>query len=98
MRMDHDVHRAVGAENQQARRIGTPGHIGEPLQRGAITPVQVFQHEHQRALGRKGVESFGQLAQHRRLGRVASRVLERLPLRGRHQRRHLHEPTRRILP
>jgi transposase-like protein len=44
------------------------------------------------------VEGFGQLAQHPRLDRLADRALERLPFRGRHQRRHLDEPARRILP
>ena len=98
MGLDNGVDGAIGPEKQQAGGIGTPGTIGEPFQRGAITPVQIFQHQHQRALGRQGIQGFGQFAQHPRLDGVAYCALQRLPLSGRHQRRHLHEPARRILP
>jgi hypothetical protein len=49
--LDHGLHGAIGAEQQEAGGIGTPRHRGEPGQRGAITPVQVFHHEHQGGLG-----------------------------------------------
>ena len=86
MALDHGLHGAIGPENHEAGGIGTPRHIGEPGQRGAITPVQIFHHEHQWVLGRERVQRVGQLAQHARLGGRTHRALERRPLGGRQQR------------
>ena len=62
MRADNGVHGAIGAEQQEAGRVGTTSDIREPGQRRHVAPVEVFQHQHQRALGREDVQGFGQLA------------------------------------
>ena len=98
MGMDNGLHRAIGAEKQQAGRIGTPRYIGEPGQRGTITPVQIFHHEHQRVLGRERLQRVSELTQHAWRGDRTRSALERHPLGGRQQRRQLDEPTGGILP
>ena len=80
------LHGAIGAENQQVGGIGTPRHRGEPGQRGAITPVQIFHHEYQGARGRERLQCVGEFAQHAQRGGRAQRALECLPRGGRQQR------------
>ena len=95
---DDGVHGAIGAEQEEARRIGTTRDIRQPRQRRHIAPVEVFQHQHERALGGEDIQGFGQLAQHAGLCGLTRGPLEALPCGRRHQHRHLDEPARGVLP
>ena len=95
---DDGVHGAIGAEQEEARRIGTTRDIRQPRQRRHIAPVEVFQHQHERALGGEDIQGFGQLAQHAGLGGLTRGPLEALPCGRRHQPQHLDEPARSVLP
>jgi hypothetical protein len=82
MGMHNGLHGSIGSENQQPGGVGTTSNISEPFERGTVTPVEIFQHEHQWSLSREGVQGFGQLARHPRLGSGAHPTLERLPFGG----------------
>jgi hypothetical protein len=94
----HDgVHRPIRAQHQQPRGFATPGHVGEPLDGRQIAPVQIFQHQHEGALGRQRPDHLGQLPQHPRLRGAAHPALEGFELLAGHERRQLHQPARRLL-
>ena len=98
MALDKSLRGSIGPENQEASGIGTPGNICEPFQRRTIAPVKIFRHEQQWLLSREGLQALGQLAQHPPLCGTAYCTLERLPLGGGQQSRHLHQPTGGTLP
>jgi len=89
MRTDHGVHGSIGAQNQQPRRVTTAGYIGEPGQCRHVAPVEVFQHQHQRALRGQPVEGFRQLPQHPGRCGSARGALEHFPVYRRQQGGHL---------
>ena len=97
MRLDQRVAGTIGPEDQQAGRVGTPGDRGEPLQRRAITPVQIFQHQHERMRRGEDLQCPGELAQHPPLACPERLALERLALGRGEEAGHLGQPGRRIL-
>ncbi len=58
------LYRPIGGEQEEAGLLLPPRHTREPVQGGDVTPMQVFEPEHQRALGRYHLYRFGQLPQH----------------------------------
>jgi hypothetical protein len=73
----------ICAQDQEARRIASAHDVCQPLQGGAITPVQVFQDEHQRVCGGEHLESLREFPQHAGWRDAAGQVLKALPvLRG----------------
>jgi hypothetical protein len=56
--------RAVRPEQQDLCRGTAPRQQGHEVERGMIAPVQAFEDEDQRGLGRQGIQHFGKLAQH----------------------------------
>ena len=83
---------------QEARRVASAHDVRQPLQGGAITPVQIFQDEHQRAGRGEHLQCLGELPQHAGGRDAAGQVLEALPVLGGEQGREVHEPARGILP
>jgi hypothetical protein len=49
----------VGGDDQQLPRPGRPGDVAEQLEGGGGGPLEVVEHEQQRALGRRGDEPLG---------------------------------------
>ena len=90
--------RAIGGEHQQAGRIPAPRHVRQPLQSGGVAPVQVFQHQAERPLGRQALQGLGQLPQQAGLGGVPGQAQDSVTLGHRQQRRHLRQPARGVLP
>jgi hypothetical protein len=76
----HHVHRAIRPQQQEPSRVASLRQVGERVHRGHITPVQVFEHEHQGRGPSQRVESFGHLAQHPPRGHVRDLPLEALAL------------------
>ena len=91
MRPQHRLHRAIRPQHQQPRRLPPLGQVGQELDRGVVTPVQVFEHQHQRRVGRQHVERLGEFAQHARLRRALHLALHPLQLRRR-------SPARGVAP
>jgi hypothetical protein len=54
-----DVYRPIRADEQQPRGLPAPGQPGEHVQRGRIAPVQIFQHQEQRALPAQRLDRLG---------------------------------------
>ena len=88
---------AISANNHELGGISTPGQVRDQINSGKVAPVQVFQHEDQRMLGSERLQRVCHLAQHALTGSAQDLGLQRLPLRGRNERRHLCQPCRRIL-
>ena len=88
----------VGAEHQQPRRPSPPREQREEVQRRRIAPVQIFEHQNERAFRGGRLQRFGHLAQHPLAGRSrhdqAAAFFRRQALED---RRHLREPGRRVL-
>jgi hypothetical protein len=98
MRVHNHVDGPVRAQDQEACRVAPAYHVRQPLQGGAITPVQIFQDEHQGACGGEHLERLGELPQHAGGCDAADGVLKVLPVLGGEQGREVHEPAQRILP
>ena len=62
---DHIGGPQSGKEHQPAR-LAAPGHARDQVDGGRIAPLQIFQHEHDRAVLRQHFEGVGHLAQHAR--------------------------------
>ena len=63
-------------------RVAPAHHVRQPLQGGAITPVQIFQDEHQRAGGGEHLECLRELPQHAGGRYAVSDGLQALPVLG----------------
>ena len=96
MRPDRHLHRPIGPQHQQP--CGSPAlrQIGQGLHGGVITPLQVFEHQHQWRLGGQHVEGLGQLAQHPGGGRPLHLALQVLQLGLAEHPEQLHQPQRGI--
>ncbi len=94
----HHVGGPVGAEHEEPGGPGPPRHVGEPVERGGVAPVQVLEPESDRRLRRQRLDRLGQLAQHPLPHGARRRPLERPQLGGADQRRHLRQPRRRVAP
>ena len=80
MGLNHGLHGAIGPQNEEAGGIGTPGHIRQPFQRGAIAPVQIFQHQDKTLLNRQNLQNPRCFPQHplsRGAGQLPLQVLSR---------------------
>jgi hypothetical protein len=97
MRAHEHVHRPIGPNDQQPCLLPTPGHTGEQLQRGRITPVQIFQHQDEWPRGGQRFHGLGQLPQHPLVRRPEPPPLERVELGRTEEGGHLHQPARGIL-
>jgi hypothetical protein len=98
MRVHNHVNGPVRAQDQEARRVASTHHVRQPLQGGAITPVQIFQDEHQRAGSGEHLKRLREFSLHAGRCDAAGHALEALPvLRGK-QSWEVHEPARRVLP
>jgi hypothetical protein len=64
-RMDaaEDLGRPVAADEEQPCRADALAQIGERVDRGCVAPVNVLEHEDQRAVGRERLERVAELAQ-----------------------------------
>lgn len=93
----HDqLHRPIGADHQQARRLPPPRQGGEQVQGGIIAPVQVLQHQHQGGLRGHRFQRLRHLPQHP-LRRCRHPLALQLGLLGRaEQPGQLPEPGRGI--
>ena len=98
VRVEHEVHRAIRPEHQQLRGLPPLRQVGQQVHRGPVTPLQVFEHEHQRGVGRQHVERLGEFAAHAGRGRPGHLALEPFQLRLAHQPRELYQPQGRIPP
>ena len=72
--------------------------MGQQIHRGPVTPLQVFEHEHQWGVGRQHIERLGEFAAHAGRGRPGHLALEPFQLRLAHQPRELYQPQGRIPP
>jgi hypothetical protein len=92
----NQLRRPVGPDQHQVSRPTASGDIGDQVQRRVVAPVKVLQHEHERRVGRQGIQRITHFAQHP-LARGARRVAaEQFAVCGRHQRGQLHQPHRRV--
>ena len=71
----------IGRQNEQPRGAQPAGQIRQQVQRGIVAPVQILQHQQQRAAGRQHLDRLGQLPQHALLGRPHDSALHRLERR-----------------
>ena len=97
MRMRDHLDWPVCAHDQEACRVVSAHRIRQPLQSGAITPVQIFQDEYQRAGGGEHLQSFRELAEHAGRRDAASHGLEALLVFGGEQGWEVYEPARGVL-
>ena len=96
MRLEQHLHRPIRPQHQQPRRLGPLRQVGEGLDRRGITPLQVFQDQHQRPVGRQYLQRLGELAQHPGRCHAVQAAVEPLQLRLAHQAGQLRQPHRRI--
>ena len=96
VRPHHHVHRPIRPQEQEPGRVPPLRQIGEHVHRGHITPVQVFEHQHQGEGHRQRVQGLGQLAEHPCGRRALELPLEALALAVAEQRRQVHQPRRRV--
>ena len=92
MRPQRHLHRPIRPQHQQPRRAPALRHIGQGLHGGAITPLQVFEHQQQRHVRGSDVEGLGQLAQHPGGARPLHLALQVLQLGLAEHPEQLHQP------
>ena len=73
------------------------GQIRQQVQRGIVAPVQILQHQQERAADRQHLDRLGQLPQHALLGGPHDPALHRLERRRTEQRGHLGQPRGGLL-
>jgi hypothetical protein len=102
----HRVHQArvharfggpVGADHEQPRDVALLGQGREQLDRGRITPVQVFEHDHHRGRRREGFDAHDHLAQHPGARHPGVLAVQILAVAGRDETRKLQQPGRGVL-
>ena len=93
---EQHVHGTIRPQHQQPRRLGPLRQVGEGLDRRVIAPLQVFQEQHQRPVGRQRLQRLGELAQHPGRRHAVQAAVEPLQLRLAHQAGELRQPHRRI--
>ena len=87
----------IGPQNEQPRGAQPAGQIRQQVQRGIVAPVQILQHQQERAADRQHLDRLGQLPQHALLGGPHDPALHRLERRRTEQRGHLGEPRGGLL-
>ena len=98
VRVEHEVDGAIRPEHQQLRWVPPLRQVGQQVHRGPVTPLQVFEHQHQWGVGRQHIERLGEFAAHAGRGRPGHLALEPFQLRLAHQPRELYQPQGRIPP
>ena len=98
MPLEQHLHRPIRPHHQQPRRLGPLRQVGEGLDRRVVAPLQVFQDQHQRPVGRQHLQRLGEFAQHPGRRQPVQAALESLQLRLAHQAGEVRQPHRRILP
>jgi hypothetical protein len=96
MPLEQHLDRPIRPQHQQPCRCGPLRQVGEALDRRAVTPLQVFQH--QQPVGRQHLQRLGKLAQHADRRQPGQAALEPLQFRLTDQARQVRQPHRRILP
>ena len=91
--VEHHVAGAVGADDQHARRLAATRQRRDEIDRRAVAPVGILEHQHERRLGAERFDGFGHLAQHALARGAAHLFVERGTLVGLHERRHLRAAT-----
>jgi hypothetical protein len=69
------LRRTQGADDQQTRRLPAPRDAGDEVDRRAIAPLQVLEHQQQCLIAGQDLERVGHLAQHPRRHRRAGLTL-----------------------
>ena len=80
VRPHHHVHRAIRPQHEEPGWVAPLRQVGEQVHRGHITPVQVFEHQHQGGGPGQGLQGLRQLAQHPPGRHVRELPLEALAL------------------
>ena len=90
------LERAEAAEHQQPRGLAAPRQARDQIDGRRVGPLEILEHEQQRALAGEHLEGIGHLPQHarrhRRDGAVAARPGGRIGV----ERRQLRHPRRRV--
>ena len=95
----HDrLHRPIRPDHQEAGGRPPPRQQRQQVQGRVIAPVQVFEDQDQGRLRRQRVHHFGKLPQHALPRHPLEFVAQLLPVRGREQPGHLHQPGGGMLP
>ena len=64
MRTQQHLDGPIGAQNEQPGGIPPAGQIRQQVQRGKVAPVQILEHQQQRAADGEHLDRLGQLPQH----------------------------------
>jgi hypothetical protein len=89
----HDrVGRAIGADDQEPRGLGTLGDRSQQIHRGHIAPMEVLQHHHQGRLSGQALERVVELTRHPLPRGALDPALQPLELRALDRCGQLQEP------
>jgi hypothetical protein len=94
MPLRHRVDRAIGAEDEQRRRLAPHRDARQRGDRRRVAPMQILEDEHEQAVGRERLQHPLQLARHARSGRRGERTLQLVVLGRRQQPGQLEQPGR----
>src|SRR5262249_31526310 len=97
MRGGRDVGGSIRGHHQEARRFPPTRQHAQQIDGGRVTPVQIFEEQHERRVERQRVERLYQLAQHSIARRTLRAVPDRLHLAVLQQARQLLQPRRGML-
>jgi hypothetical protein len=64
MLVEAHLQRTIGPEDQKPRGCRAATQEGQQIERGVITPVQIFEHQEQWRVHRQGLHQGGKLAHH----------------------------------
>ena len=95
---EQHLHRPIRPHHQQPRQLGPLPQVGEGLDRRMVAPLQVFQDQHQRPVGRQHLQRLGEFTQHVGRRRPLQAALEALQFRLAHQAGEVRQPHGRIAP
>src|ERR1051326_750694 len=92
MSQKNGVDRAIRTCKKQVCRLTTACERGDEIDRGSVSPMEVFENQNQRAIYGEGLECFAKLTYHAPPGASQDFSLERIPLFCSHVRRKLSQP------
>ena len=94
---DGDVDRAIGADEEQPRRLVAPREEREEIEGRGITPVQILENQDQRRLRSQRLDCLRHLSKHS-LARGAQQFpLQPVAVRGLEEPRQVREPGGGVL-
>src|SRR5262249_11402438 len=93
---DH-VDGTIGTDAHQSRGITAACQVGDQVEGGVVTPVQVFEHQKQRRIRSETLDGFGHLAQYAFTRSTSSLRLKHAALVRGYKRRHVGKPDRSVL-